>query len=372
MKVLYIGYYKEQSDWGKQTVNNILALDRAGVDVVCRSIELGGKETPDAIRHLENKDIGDATHCVQHVFSEHMVGTNKFQKNVGILSNNFVEMGHGSWVEKLQLPDEVWVPTNYCWIEHLPEVIKSRAKVMPFAIDTDVYNRRYNTLNIKEVVNDFKIYTFANTNETNSLTWLLATFHSEFDGTEPVSLVIYLKPQQNGQQEAQFIEELSRKIKGLLRLEKSPELHRRDVIITSPGLSSANLCEIHQACDCYVTTNTDFAFPQSEIDAFGFGNKPIVSSRSSVTEYIGKENTVPSVYQVIQAQGSMFADTNNGRDYWIRPDEYHLKQKMRAAFNAWKENPMQYKLDNKKAALQTLSEFSLENVGQKMKEALSV
>ena len=40
MKVLYIGYYKEDSDWGKITSNNILALDAAGIDVVCRNFRL--------------------------------------------------------------------------------------------------------------------------------------------------------------------------------------------------------------------------------------------------------------------------------------------------------------------------------------------
>lgn len=373
MKVLYIGYYKEQSDWGKQTVNNILALEKAGVDVVCRSIELGGKECPRELVHLEKKDIGDATHCIQHVFPEHMVGTTKFEKNVGLLANNFCEMGHSSWVEKLQLPDEVWVPSNYGWIEHLPEVIKERARTVPFAFDIDYFNRRYNNLNIPQVANDFKVYTFATPQETNGLTWLLAAFHSEFAATEPASLIIYIKPNsKDGQAEAKFLDDMARNIKGLLRLEKAPELHRKDVIISTPGLTDANFAEIHQYADCYVTTNTEFAFPKSEIDAFGFGTRPIVSSRSSVTEYIGNEDAVPSIYQVVQSKGGMFADTNNGRDYWIRPDEFHLKQKLRAAFEAWQKDPMGYKLANKKAALQRLSEFSLENVGQKMKEALSV
>ncbi len=34
MKVLYIGYYKEKSDWGRYATNNILALEKVGLDVV--------------------------------------------------------------------------------------------------------------------------------------------------------------------------------------------------------------------------------------------------------------------------------------------------------------------------------------------------
>jgi len=45
---------------------------------------------------------------------------------------------------------------------------------------------------------------------------------------------------------------------------------------------------------------------------------------------------------------------------------------MRKAFDTWSSNPLQYKLNNKKEALELLSKFSIENIGQQMKEALSV
>ena len=34
MKVLYIGNYNDGTGWGNACLNNILALDRAGIDVV--------------------------------------------------------------------------------------------------------------------------------------------------------------------------------------------------------------------------------------------------------------------------------------------------------------------------------------------------
>ena len=38
MKVLYIGHYKDGTGWGNAALNNILALNSAGVDVVPRAI----------------------------------------------------------------------------------------------------------------------------------------------------------------------------------------------------------------------------------------------------------------------------------------------------------------------------------------------
>jgi glycosyltransferase involved in cell wall biosynthesis len=373
MKVLYVGYYKEQSDWGKQTVNNILALESAGVDVVCRSVQLGGTETPEVIAHLEQRDVSDATHCIQHLFPEHMVGSDKFEKNVGLFSNNYGFMDHGSWVEKLNLMDEVWVPHASMFRQNMSEVLSTSVLNVPFAIDTDVYNRRYGDLKIPEVETDFKIYTFASVNDIHGLSWVLSAFHSEFDATDPVSLVLYLKPQsEDHDAELKVVEDLSRNIKTLLRLNASPELYKKDVIIASPTITETNLFELHQYCDCYVTSNAEFNFPKAEIDAAGFGNNPIVSHQSSAVEYIGKVRAVASIKQAVQTKGGMFADTNNGRDCWIRPDELQIRNSMRKAFDTWSSNPLQYKLNNKKEALELLSKFSIENIGQQMKEALSV
>lgn len=372
MKVLYIGYYKEKSDWGKQTVNNILALERAGVDVVCRSIELGHTQTPQSIAHLEDKDIGDATHCIQHVFPEHMVGTGKFEKNIGLLTNNFVELKHSSWVERLEMMDEIWTPFS---VSSVPlQNIDKKIRIIPLAIDTDVYNRRYKELSIKEAEGTFKFYTFASTNDAQGLNWILTAFHSEFDINDNVSLVIYMKPQSSdSQRELKFVDDLSDNVKTLLRLESSPELYHREIVVSAPGMTDLNICELHQYCDCYVSCNTDVTFPLAEVDAAGFGNKPIVSNNGAINEYLQFScNSVNSIYQVVQSKGGIFGGVNNGNDYWIKPDERNIKHQMRMMYNDWTANSFKKDMIDKREEQTQLHTFSLEKVGNKMKEALSV
>ena len=72
MKVLYLGHYREFSGWAKAAIDQILALDSVGVDVVCRSIDLTNnlnKDLPDRIIELEEKSIGNilivySTYCL--------------------------------------------------------------------------------------------------------------------------------------------------------------------------------------------------------------------------------------------------------------------------------------------------------------------
>lgn len=372
MKVLYIGYYKEKSDWGKQTVNNILALEKAGVDVVCRSIALGNTQTPESIAHLEDKNIGDATHCIQHVFPEHMVGTGKFEKNIGFLTNNFVELKHSSWVERLEMMDEIWTPFS---VSSVPlQNVSKRTRIIPLAIDTRVHNKRYKELSIAEAENTFKFYTFASTADEQGLSWILSSFHSEFDVNEDVSLVICLKPQSSdNQKELKFVNDLSDNVKTLLRLESSSELYSREIVIAAPAMTDENLYELHQYCNCYVSCNTDVTFPLAEIDAAAFGNTPIVSNNGAITEYLqGSCNPVNSIYQVVQSKGGIFEGVNNGNDYWIKPDERNIKHQMRMMYNDWIANAFAKDMIDKREAQTQLHQFSLEKIGNKMKEALSV
>jgi len=83
MKVLYIGYYREPTIWGSQSATTVKMLSACNYEVVCRAVDLNTKgKTPPHILEYENKSLEGVTHCIQHVFDSHFVGTNIFDKNL--------------------------------------------------------------------------------------------------------------------------------------------------------------------------------------------------------------------------------------------------------------------------------------------------
>jgi hypothetical protein len=301
-----------------------------------------------------------------------MVGTGKFEKNIGLLANNFVELKHSIWMERLEMMDEIWTPFS---VSSVPlQDIDKRIRIVPLAVDTDVYSRRYKELSIKEAEGTFKFYTFASMGDSQGLNWILAAFHSEFDANDNVSLVIRMKPQSSdSHKELKFLNDLSDSVKSLLRLETSSDLYNREIVISAPELTDVNLYELHQYCDCYVSCNTDITFPLAEIDAAGFGNTPIVSNNGAVNEYLqGSCNSINSVYQVVQSESGIFGGVNNGNDYWIKPDERNIKRSMRMMYNLWCGDKFLKDTEFIPEAREQLLHFSLETIGEKMKEALSV
>ena len=111
MKVLYIGHYKEFGGWSQAATDNILALDKVGVDVVCRNVTLtqDRKDVDKRILALESKGTEGCNICIQHVLPHHIVGSDAFDKNIAFMETETLNITHLPWTEFLKQVDQVWV-----------------------------------------------------------------------------------------------------------------------------------------------------------------------------------------------------------------------------------------------------------------------
>lgn len=365
MKVLYIAYYKEHSDWGKSARNNILALDSAGVDVACRSIVFGVDHTPEEMRRFEEKDIEDCDVCIQHVFPDHMLPSSKFKKNIAILANEFVEARHSTIIEKLDRFDQIWVPSVCAETSFAGTPIEKKIVRVPYAFNKNDYKATTSPVNGGlETKDKFKFYTIIN-NEGDGLERVLRCFHSEFDDTDNVVLLLGVDESCN----KQLIDQKIEKVKIDLGLKPQASDYRKDVFV--PRLSGSHE-PLHVFADCYVSCTTQRTLNLEEVSAFAFGNNPIVAEETDAEMYFKDyECIVSSIYQANTKRSKMWPDLNNGKDYIIIPCEKEIKEAMRNQYNAWSENPVIYSVNSKRKAFERLEEMSLENVGNYMKENLN-
>lgn len=363
-KVLYVGYYKEHSDWGKFSTNNIQALVSAGVDVACRPVVFSNNQTPKELNHIERKQIDDCEICIQHVFPDHMLSSYKFKKNIGILANEFVRIDHSCWIEKLNRMDQIWVPSSIAKECLYGTAIYDKTFVMPFAFDASVYTKPQQTLKGSiESDGKFRFYTITNLNNPN-LERVLRCFHSEFDHTDNTVLIIQLNSS-----DATGIDNLITKVKSDLGLQKKPQLYKKDIIVNKPNYTEPS-DNTHSFCDCYISSSSQRSLCIEEFNAMAFGNTPIVSKNTDAVDYFGDKYAVTSVYNVNTDQSKMWPEVNNGKNYTILPCEKEIKSMMRKLYNEWLSNPPMHKVKKKQEAFDKITMFSLESVGQKMKELL--
>jgi hypothetical protein len=363
MKILYIGYYRENSDWGRYATNNILALEKAGIDVVCRPLNFSGQATPPVISHLEKKSTDGCDVCIQHVFPEHIVVSDKFKKNIGIFANEFVSIEHSTWTENLDLLDEIWVASEIAK-ELMPESLKGKTKVVPHCFIKEHYTTNYPNIDIAQANNKFKFYTIADST-SEGLESLLKAFHSEFDKTEQVTLIL----QMSGQESEDNFHKKRLEIKSKLAINKNLDDYVSDLVI--PRIEDQKmLFQLHQYADCFVTTSNQRCLPSNVFDAACFGNTPIVLENTDATNYVDKETHVRSIYLVIEKNDDSWNTTYNSKNFVFKPCEKQLRETMRKIYNAWLKNSM-IGVQNRKEGLKKATEFSLQSVGKIMKETLN-
>ena len=65
MKVLYISNYKDGTGWANAAINNVLALDSVGVEVVPRAITFNTRDNdyPQRLKELEDNNIFSNSIC---------------------------------------------------------------------------------------------------------------------------------------------------------------------------------------------------------------------------------------------------------------------------------------------------------------------
>lgn len=370
MKVLYIGYYKEDSDWGRITENNILALDAAGVDIVCRSINLSRpRKISGRLAEIEQKDLSDCDFCIQHVFPDHLVGSKKFKKNVAILGNTFAEIGHTSVPEKLQQLDEVWVPNRNMACEL--SGLKVKARYVPFCSDTSKYRTKQKDIQIPQASGKFKFYTILSPDDSKALESVLSAFNSEFNASELATLIIFLTSATEDSNKK--VRDISDAVKASLHLQKDVSLYPREIVVGEPNLTQDQIHQVHQYGDSYLDINSGHPWSSNLIDAIGFGSKPITTKWSAPKELDDNDiiKTIDSVFKCKKSNTPRSSELELGKDYFLVPCEKQIKKHMRESYEEWLSNPITYSQKNKSKGYQKAEEFSLKNVGATMKEKLN-
>lgn len=372
MKVLYIGHYKEKSGWSQVAKDHILALDSVGVDVVCRNVTLTSDDNniDPRILKLEKKDSKDCDYCIQHVLPHHLIGTSNFKKNIAILESETTSIKHLSWFNHLELMDEVWVPNTESRLSLINDKIKVPVRVVNHCVNIERYTKKYAPINIPQADTKFKFYYIGDLNDRKNIRAIIRAFHSEFDNSEPVSIIFKIKKfGMSPEQVRQYFDNILAEEKSKLRMYPNIGQYIKDIVIAE-DITDEQICGLHQYCDCFVCPSHGEAWSIPSFDAMAFGNTPICSDFGGPAEFINKndQNTgylLKGVYAPCQCSDAAFPDMFTGREYWFVPCERELRQAMRHYYNVGKT------IEAKQYGLQQAKKFSYDVVGNHMKGILS-
>lgn len=364
MKILYIGVYKDGTGWGNSALNNILALDSVGVDVVCRAIKLNNKEIelPERIKELEAKEIGGCTHVIQHVLP-HMMEYDGRLKNIGFIELEMDGLNY-NWRDYLSTMDEVWVPCSDNKFVLEKNGINN-SFVVPHTFDISKFQKSYQPILTKD--NNFIFYFIGEFTRRKNLSALIRAFHTEFDPSEPAELLIKTSISgMSAEQSKEKIKQFCAEIKNGLKVYPKLENYKPEIILTE-SLDEEMYFGLHSSCDCIVSPSYGEAWSIPTFEAMGLGKGVIASNTGGFKEYLNYKTGFPISGQQIPCFGMM--DT--------LPDIYTAKEKCFLINQIDLQNCMRDVYENRnlikeraKNGIEKVYEFSYEKIGNLMKEKL--
>jgi glycosyltransferase involved in cell wall biosynthesis len=371
MKTLFIGHYKEGSGWSQMAINSILAANTS-MDVVCRNIKLTDYQSKvhPTIMQLENRPLQDIDVCIQNVLPHHIIGTQKFRKNIAYFVGESNTVKYNHWLTYLKLVDEVWVPNhtlkNNFINDGLPE---NTIKVIPYAFDLDRYTKQNAKFDFGNDNHKFKFYYIADLNDRKNIESVIRCFHSEFHPYEPVMLVLKVKKFGASSDSVQkYMNNMCGTIKKEMRLYPNISQYHKEIIITE-DVSSDHIDALHNTCDCFIGPSHGEGWSIPAFDAMCFGKTPICSNEGGPKEFIDPNNLntgylIDGNYSVCNHSDPAFPEIFTGREEWFQPSESLIKKAMR------------YYYDNKDnidrtAGLQNAQQFSYELIGKVMRDAIN-
>tara|TARA_B100001564_G_scaffold353560_1_gene362725 strand:+ start:1828 stop:2952 length:1125 start_codon:yes stop_codon:yes gene_type:complete len=373
MKLLYFGHFLEGTGWSHAAINNIIALDKAGIDVVCRNLKLSDSQPSEVVPLLHqnlSKPVSGIDCCIQHVLPHFLVNNNLFKKNIAFFEAETTTIKHLSWFDQLNSFEQVWVPCNHNKNTLINDGMdSSKIKIVPHTFDSEKYNTEERINMSVGTHGFFKFYTIVDLNSRKNLESIVRCFHTEFCNGEPVELVIKVSNGHLPESTAKhMLNSKIEEVKQLLRLYKTTSEYKQEIII-SGYLSDEDMNMLHKSCHCFVLPSHGEGFSIPAFEAMAYGNTPICSKDGGPLDFIDPNNKntgylVDGVFGICQNPTPAFPEINTGREEWFNPSEREIKKAMRYYFEKRKEG-------KKKDGLKEMKKFSYENIGKKMQEILN-
>lgn len=349
-----MGHYRDGTGWGNAALNNILAMDAAGINVVPRAItyEVEDRDYPERIKQLELQSDEDCDIVIQHTIPQNYFYDSNY-KNIGCFCIESDSLKSTGWVKHLNLMDEVWVAcrTNKIIAENSGVTVP--IKVVPYSLNLDNYENPQGD-QIDTLVNNFTFGFVGELIERKNLKALVRAFHMEFDLKEPVNL--FIKTSRTNLEGAQkYLEH----IKNGLKIRKT---YKEEVVVAGM-LREEDYISVLSQIDCFVMPSRGEAFCIPGLECMALGKPAIYTKGTGMDYLVGHpvEAHKTPCFGAVDAMPCIDTAESN----WWEIDVIKLASTMRQVYTNYDQNRLS------KECKSAAANLSHEKVGKIIKDYLN-
>jgi glycosyltransferase involved in cell wall biosynthesis len=384
MKICYLSVFRDGTGYANQAINNMLAMEAGGIDVVGRAIGLSqtkNHELAKKVEHLENKNTDNVDVVIQHVLP-HLFQYKAGVKNIGMFCWETTHFRRSNWSHCCNLMDEIWVPSMQNAQAAKDSNVQVPIRIFPCSADITRFANPPKPLDMTLLKDKCVFYLVGEMTRRKNIVAIIRAFYNAFTLRDDVALVIKTSIPGKSSDEATnilktTIDDIKKSIHTYFRHHYYPP-----VIGITDFLSDDKLDQLHVACDVFVSASHGEAWGIPAHDAMGFGNPVILSNWGAFPELTDEQASKywKSADQKFVHSGGIdcgwlirgqltpcfghvdsFPDLYTGSECWFDPDICHMIEHMQSAYKMWRNNELHIKGQNAK---RRANEFSYEKVGQ--------
>jgi hypothetical protein len=189
-KILYIAPFRDQTGYAEAALNDILAIEKAGYDVVCRSVRMSNPKIKQKcpVEHLEKKDLKN----IDLIIETNLPHTFEKKNNVKTVGRFFWETNTvcTTWVNSCNTLSEIWVSCIQQKFACINSGITVPVKILPCSIDIKKFNNKPKSLDIPILKDKCVFYFIGENSRRKNIAGLIRAYYAAFTGKENVILII--------------------------------------------------------------------------------------------------------------------------------------------------------------------------------------
>lgn len=346
LECCFCGSFMSQSGFSKMNRNYIFGLSNRNVKIQVEDISDSfdvNEETQKQIRFLENTEISPKAPKIYSMTVPSSV-THGGRK----IAYTMIESSslHKDYCEKLNLMDELWVPSNFGKDLMQKSSIHPPIYVMPLGVDVDRYKSNCGIMDFGTSMRSFKFLCVSKYSARKNFDILLRAFMQEFCGEEDVSLLLVTNPlhTQAGKKGIQIILDDFNDIKQTIKKEENELPH---IALYTKFIPERDMPKVYNSCNAFVLISSGEGFGLPYCEAASCGLPVIASNVTAHTDYLKTDNSF-----LVEPDGFLEAKINgnlsnmaklchfyNGQTFpdFSRTGVDQTKKHMRFVFENYKE-----------------------------------
>jgi glycosyltransferase involved in cell wall biosynthesis len=333
MRVSYVSACFDASGYAMAARNNIMALHTAGVDLAVVPISFEQKKTDlGKLGNLCRSLVAPDTGCKIKIIHATPPNFPRLVKpgcyNIGYVAWETDRLPD-DWVDKINLLDEVWVPSTYNVDAFKRSGVEPRVLCYPHPMGPPTEKELSGAPGVVKNIDgdNFVFYSIFQWLERKNPVGLLKAYLTEFGAEEDVCLVMKTFRINPGlRQDTDLIKQDVQSIKRHLFLPSYPK-----VLLISSLLTASEMCSLHQRGDCFVSLNRCEGFGIPIAEAMQFGKPVIATGYGGPVDFLDQFTGYPVNYMLTPVSGMPW-DMYKGNMNWAEPDLIHARTLMRKVF----------------------------------------